>query len=103
MRKREIGNMALHFAIAIALTALVMWHREFIIFVTFIYLWLREQAQHRWIVTFVQHDTSAPPGTGLYHLDKSTFFGWMTWHRIWEVFQWTIGSAIAVAVWIFIA
>jgi hypothetical protein len=97
MTKREIGNLALHIGVGAALAALVCWHPAFIILVTFIYAWLREQAQHRWVLT-ADHDKAAADGRTLFRVEKQTFFGWMTGHRIWEVFQWVIGSAVAVGI-----
>jgi hypothetical protein len=93
VKKREIGNLALHIGVGAALAALVCWHPAFIILATFIYAWLREQAQHRWV-----HIEADGVRETLYLIEKQTFFGWMTWHRIWEVFQWTIGATVAVGI-----
>jgi hypothetical protein len=95
MKKREAVNLALHIGVGAALAALVCWHPAFIILVTFIYAWLREQAQHRWILEAYDKD---PKSQILYAATKQTFFGWMTGHRIWEVFQWVIGAAVAVGI-----
>jgi hypothetical protein len=105
MKKREAVNLALHIGVGAALAAAVMWHPAFIVLATFIYAWLREQAQHRYILTEATERPRSPGDLQLYVVDKRTFFdfGWMTGHRIWEVFQWTIGSAVAVALWTFIA
>jgi hypothetical protein len=103
MKKREIGNMALHFGLAIVLTVLVMWHRAFIILVTFIYVSLREQAQHRMILEDLGYfDSYSSP---LYVVHKRTFFdfGWLGKKQAWEIGQWVIGSAVVVVLWTFIA
>jgi len=96
MKPREVGNLFLHLGLGLGLTAAVLWFPPAIIPVTFIYAWLREQAQHRYIFT-------APPDSITVMVHKRTFFdfGWVTWHRIWEVLQWTIGSAVAYGVWYF--
>jgi hypothetical protein len=91
VKKREAVNLALHIGVGAALAALVCWHPAFIILVTFIYAWLREQAQHRWEFTLYEDQ-------GLYSIGKASFFGWITGHRIWEVFQWVIGAAVAVGI-----
>ena len=93
MKKRESINLALHITLAGALTALVMWHVLFINLAVFIYAWLREQAQHLydWDVD----------GSGRIIKTTTGFFGWMTWHRMWEVFQWVIGSAVVSIPWYF--
>jgi hypothetical protein len=94
MKKREVFSLALHIGVGAALAALVCWHPAFIIPVTFIYAWLREQAQHRYVI--------GEPIKGisnlLYTVEKQTFFGWITGHRIWEVFQWVIGAAVVVGI-----
>jgi hypothetical protein len=96
MKKREIGNLALHIVVGAALAALVCWHPAFIILATFIYAWLREQAQHRWIIRLSPHYPK------LYEVEKQTFFGWMTFRRILEVLQWVIGAAVAVGIMEFV-
>lgn len=93
MKARNVGNFFLHLGVAAALTAGVIFNHWFMVLVTFIYTWLREQAQHRWIL--IKHFD----GTNIFRVEKQTFFGWMTGHRIWEVFQWTIGSAVICAAW----
>jgi hypothetical protein len=93
VKKREAVNLTLHITVGAALAALVCWHPAFIILATFIYAWLREQAQHRYILT-----RSKGWAQGVHAVENQTFFGWMTWHRIWEVFQWVIGAAVAVGI-----
>jgi hypothetical protein len=84
-------NTFLHITVGAALTALVCWNHWFMVSVTFIYAFLREQAQHRYILDKVD----LPNTPILYRVQRRTFFdfGWMTWHRLWEVFQWTLGAA----------
>ena len=98
MKSRELGNMALHIGVGGAITALVMVHPLFIIFATFIYAWLREQAQHRYDYGFSGITVGGEPT-----LKKTNvgFFGWMTGHRIFEVFQWVIGAAVVSIPWYF--
>ena len=93
MKKREIGNLFLHITVGAALAGLVCWNYWFVILATFIYAWLREQAQHRYILTYTGEQTFEGR---MFFVEKSTFFGWMTWHRIWEVFQWVLGAALAL-------
>jgi hypothetical protein len=81
----------------------VMWHRAFIILVTFIYTSLREQAQHRYVIgTFV---TSPYDDKKYYTMEKRTFFDfrWLGTRQVWEIGQWVIGSAVVAVLWIFIA
>ena len=51
MKKRETISLALHVTVAAALAALVCWNHWFMVLATFIYAALREQAQHRYILT----------------------------------------------------
>ena len=83
MKKREVGNLVAHIVVGGALAALVCWNVWFMVLATFIYAALREQAQHRYIIT------PEPGLKPLVRAEKRTFwdFGWMTWHRIWEVLQ----------------
>jgi hypothetical protein len=97
MKKREWGNLGLHIGVGGALTALVMWHVLFINLAVFIYAWLREQAQHLY-----DYETEwFPGGSCKLHRVPVGFFGWMTWHRMFEVFQWVIGSAVVSIPWYF--
>jgi hypothetical protein len=91
VKKREAISLTLHITVGAALAALVCWNHWFMVLATFIYAWLREQAQHRWV--FVDGAWG--------EWRKRTFFdfGWMTGHRIWEVFQWVIGAAVVCLVW----
>ena len=95
MKKREIGNLALHVTVGGAFAAAVAWAYWCIIPVTFIWAFLREQAQHRYILT----DTlSGTPRR--YLVKKRTFwdFGWLNRHRFGEVCAWTVGSALGLFV-----
>ena len=95
MRLREAGNMALHIGVGGALALAVCWSLWMLILGTFIYAFLREQAQHRYELWLYFS------GTDIYKVKKYSFFdfGWITWHRIWEVLQWTLGAAAAVGAW----
>ena len=79
-----------HFFGAVALTAAVLWNYWLLIPVTFVWAWLREQAQHRYIFD----DSNRIAG-------KATFFGWMTWHSMWEAAQWALGAAAVCVAWFF--
>jgi len=96
MKKREIGNAALHVGIGAALAALVCWNHWFMVLATFIYAFLREQAQHRWII-----GPANLPGYKYYVAEKRTFFdfGWLGRKQVSEIAQWVIGSALACGVW----
>jgi len=74
---KELGNTILHLLGGAALVAAVLWSEWMLIPTTFVWAWLREQAQHR----------------------DDGWFGWQTPHRIWEVAQWTLGSAVMVLLW----
>lgn len=93
MKKREIKNFAYHVLLCLALAALVLVHRNFLLLATFVYMALREQAQHRYILTELSH-LSYPA----YSIQKRTFwdFGWVTWKRFGEVMQGVLGCAIAL-------
>jgi hypothetical protein len=95
MKKREAVNLALHISVGAALAALVCWNHWFMVSATFIYAFLREQAQHRYILT-----RNSGWAQGVHAVEKRTFFdfGWMTGHRLWEVFQWVIGAVVAVGI-----
>lgn len=101
MKKREIGNLFLHIGVGGALAATVLWHPAFIIVVTFVYAWERERAQHRYVFTHAEAQYARSGAGKLYLIKKRSFtdFGWVTGHRIWEVFQWVIGAAVACAIW----
>jgi hypothetical protein len=96
MKSRETWNLVAHFTVAYVLAALVCWNFWFVVLATFIYAWLREQGQHRWVILTVDDLVCERKYNTVY---KQTFFGWMTWHRIWEVFQWTFGAATACGIW----
>jgi hypothetical protein len=91
MKGREIGNTALHLGGAAAMVAAVWWHDAMIIPVIGIWAWLREQAQHRYILT-----RSKGWAQGVYSVEKRSFWdwSWVTWHRVWEAAQWPLGAAV---------
>jgi hypothetical protein len=93
MKKRELGNLCLHIGVGGLLAALVLWSPWFLLSATFVYAWLREQAQHRLIITEMGHLHYAA-----YSVEKRTFFDfdWITGHRVWEIFQWVIGALVAL-------
>lgn len=99
MKKREIGNLALHVVVGGAITALVMYQPLFIILATFIYASLREQAQHRYILTQAPDSRCAKYFTA----EKRTFFdfGWLGKKQVFEIAQWTVGSAVVSIPWYF--
>lgn len=88
MSKKNWAQAGEHFGLGLAFTIAILLWFPLVILVTFIWAWLREQAQHRYIV----NDENRIIG-------EHTFFGWTTWHSMKEVFQWTAGSAVGVAIW----
>ncbi len=102
MKKRNVVNLVAHIGVGGALAALVLWNRWFLLLATFIYAWLREKGQHRYVLSrdgVHGLDLAFLKLHRLYRVEKSTFFGWMTWHSIWEVFQWEIGCAVALTLY----
>jgi hypothetical protein len=100
MKKREIKNMAYHFFVPVVLIGLIYLNHWFLVLETFLYVWLREQAQHRWI--HEEFATGLGPhviGHTVYTIEKQTFFGWMDWHRMGEVLVATAGAIVACLVW----
>lgn len=100
MSTRETVNFILHVIVGAALAALVCWNSWFIVLATFIYAFLREQAQHRWIIA----ESSFTPSLlsfKLYSVTKRTFFdfSWVTVRRMFEVLQWVVGAAAARSLW----
>lgn len=93
MSLRETINMSLHILVGFALAFAVAWNHWMMLLATFVYAWLREQAQHRWILRRDPIQLLDEPE--LFMVEKESFFGWVTLHRVWEVLQWTIGAAIA--------
>jgi hypothetical protein len=92
-------DIALHIIGGFLVSAAIMWIHWLAIPALLIMGFLREQAQHRWILTVSEpHDD----GIRLYMVEKQTFFGWITGHRLWEVAQWGIGATIAAVAWQFI-
>ncbi len=107
MKAREIGNMALHMGVGGLLAAAVAWNYWTMIPVTFLYAFLREQAQHRFIIEryfadFTQNEIERTDVGNVFTVEKETFFGWITGHRIWEVFQWVIGAEVACGIYAFV-
>ena len=100
MKKRETINLLLHITVGGVLTGLVLWQSYFVLLMVFIFAWLREQAQHRKILIEEGTVTGFELGTvRTYRVEKETFFGWMTGHRIFEVFQWVIGCFVALVLY----
>jgi hypothetical protein len=89
-------DIFLHITVGAALAALVCWNHWFMVLATFVYASLREQAQHRYILeNWSTEEEESDWGHKVYKIEKRTFFDfrWMTGHRLWEVFQWTLGAA----------
>jgi hypothetical protein len=97
MKKREALNMVLHIVVGGALAALVIWSYWFLILSTFVYAFLREQAQHRWIIENPDAPIAPIEQVIRWEVRKRTFwdFGWVTSWRMFEVLQWTAGAAAA--------
>lgn len=100
MKKREAINLGLHIGIGGVLTALVMWHPLMIIFDTFVYVTLREQAQHRWALVHRTTDRNHD-NMRLYSAIKRSFWDWtwFRWKHAFEIGQWTVGSAVVSTPW----
>lgn len=100
MKSREIGNLALHVGVGGAITAMVMYQPLFIILATFIYASLREQAQHRLILT---RATEKGADLSLFTVDKRGFFdfGWLGKKQAFEIVHWVIGAALVSIPWYF--
>jgi hypothetical protein len=101
MKKRDIGNLFLHLGFGLAFALAVGWNYWTLIGVVLVFAFLREQAQHRYILDAYDKD---PLGQILYGVNKRTFFdfGWLGWKQVSEIAQWTGGSAIGVALWEFL-
>jgi len=99
MKFREAGNMALHIVGGGVMAYAACWSLWTLVLSMFIYGWLREQAQHRYIFEQLTEDSEifAPQ----YGIEKRPFFdfGWMKWHHVWEAGQWALGAAVAVSAW----
>lgn len=97
MKKREAWNLIYHVLGGGALTALVCWNLWFMVLATFIYAFLREQAQHRWMIgdSFTFQD-----GSKMFEIEKRTFsdFGWLGWQQVFEILQWTFGSTVVCTI-----
>jgi len=98
VKSREIGNLFLHLGVGLGLTLAACWSDWMLIPGTFVYAWLREQAQHRYIIGKPYERLG---DSWMQTVQKRTFwdFGWMTWHSMFEVLQWTLGAAVACGVW----
>jgi hypothetical protein len=107
MKKREAGNMVLHVVIGGALAALACWNIWGIVFDTLVYAFLREQAQHRYILDLVNfdHTDDGKKDYLVYRVTKRTFFdfGWLGWQQVFEIAQWTAGAAAAVGSYVLVA
>lgn len=106
---REIGNGILHFVVGGLFALAVCYHAAFMIPATFVYAFLREQAQHR--LKLSQETAvldSQDPGWlqfhDVYRVEKRSFFdfSWLTWHSMFEVLQWTAGAIAAFVLSIFL-
>lgn len=97
MKARDLANIPLHVGLGLGLAAAVLWWHPAVIPVTFIYFFLREQAQHRYIITGPMPHLSYPA----YSVEKRGFFdfGWVTWHSTFEALQGTAGAAVGYALW----
>lgn len=99
MKTREIGNAFLHLAVGLLLALAASWNHWMLVPVTFIYAFLREQAQHRYILTL--HEPPPEYTLGLWNVQKRTFFdfGWLGKKQAFEIAQWTLGAAIGCGLW----
>jgi hypothetical protein len=99
VKKREAVNLTLHITVGAALAAGVCWNHWFMVLATFVYAFLREQAQHRIEIGEFIYD--AAPENRYHRIKKRTFFdfGWLGWKQVWEIGQWTLGAAVACLVW----
>jgi len=98
VKGREIGNLGLHIGVGGALTALVMWHVLLVNLVVFVFAFLREQAQHRYILT-----RSKGWAQGVHAVEKRGFFdfSWLGWKQVREILQWELGSLAVSLPWYF--
>lgn len=99
MKKRDALNIPLHLALGLAVAFAVCWSYWMAIPTTLVWAFLREQAQHRWIIE--EHPAIGAPSTAL---GKRTFFdfSWLGWQQVFEIAQITTGSAVACGVWYFL-
>jgi len=96
MKLREWGNFGYHLAGAAAMAAPIWVSPWFIVLDTAIWATLREQAQHRYIITGPMPHLGYPA----YSVEKRTFFdfSWLTRHSMFEIGSWTLGAAILCGV-----
>jgi len=87
------GDSALHFFVMGGiLAALPLVHHWFLVLDAFIWAALREQAQHRFLLTH--------PGDlrceNYWIVKKRTFFdfGWLGWKQVQEIAETTVGAAV---------
>jgi len=97
-------DIVLHIGVGAVLAALVGWNLWFMVLATFVYAFLREQAQHRYVLIMKEiHIEGGEDGhhQRLYEVDKRGFFdfSWLGGRQVWEIAQWTIGSVVACGVW----
>ncbi len=100
-------NSALHIVLlGMGLAALPLWNHHCLIGTAFIWAALREQAQHRYILTRATAASREdhPGDLTLYAVDKRTFwdFGWLKWRQVWEIAQTTGGAVVVVLAYDFI-
>ncbi len=94
-------NSALHILVlGAAFTALPLWNHHWLILTAFIWSALREQAQHRYILTRATAAARVDHAGDLtlYAVDKRTFwdFGWLGWRQVREIAETTGGAALIV-------
>jgi hypothetical protein len=96
-------NTFLHILGGFLIALAILWNGWLAVPALLVVGFLREQAQHRWIIERNADgwDEAYLKLHGLHHVKKQTFFGWITGHRLWEVAQWGIGGALAAVVGFF--
>jgi hypothetical protein len=96
------GNSALHFfVLGGVLAALPLIHPRFLVLDALIWAALREQAQHRYILTKAPDDRCKKYWTA----EKRTFFdfGWLGKKQWQEIAETTLGAALLVETFLFFA
>jgi hypothetical protein len=94
----EPGNFALHFFVPVAMILAVWAYHWYFVLDVAIFAFLREQAQHRYILTRIPDERG-----GGHFVEKRTFFdlGWLGWQQVFEIGQWTLGAIAACTLWHF--